>query len=305
MAVSSPSGQAPPFLAHGVGEPQLHKTLWSRRSLFTFFMTALTVGATVISLTPLFSVIFTLIQHGAKRLSLTLLTSLPPAPGFSGGGIGNAIVGTLVTVGIAILISVPVGILAAIYLAEFAGEDSKSATVIRFAARVLTGLPSILAGVFAYALVVQTIGRPSALAGGVALAVLMLPTVILTAEAAFHQVPTKMRDAAIGMGATPTQVVWRIVVPTALPGLLTGVMLAVARAAGETAPLLFTALFSNYWMSGKLFEPTASLSVLIYNFSQVPYDNQVDIAWSASLVLVIVVLTLNLIGQRLTGSGKR
>src|SRR5262249_13756625 len=155
--------------------------------------------------------------------------------------------------------SVPVGILAAVYLAEFAGE-SRSADVIRFAAKVLTGMPSILAGVFAYALVVVLMrGGFSPVAGGVALAVLMFPIVLLTAEEALKQVRAKMRDAAYGLGATPTQVVWQVVLPTALPGLLTGVMLAVARAAGETAPLLFTALFSDYWLAGKFSQPTASL----------------------------------------------
>jgi phosphate transport system permease protein len=304
---TAPPPATPSPLNNGQGNPptRLNKSLGSRRALFNFFMTGVTITATMIALVPLFSVIIMLVYRGGRQLSLTLLTSLPPAPGFVGGGIGNAILGTAVTVGIAALFSVPIGILAAIYLAEFAGEDSKSAAVIRFAAKVLTGMPSILAGVFAYTLVVATTGRYSALAGGVALAVLMLPTIILTAEEAFRQVPLKMRDAAFGMGATPTQVVCRIVVPTALPGLLTGVMLAVARAAGETAPLLFTALFSDYWMSGKLLEPTASLAVLIYTFSSVPYENQVEMAWAASLVLVIIVLTLNLIGQRVTGSGQR
>src|SRR5262249_4976520 len=159
-------------------------------------------------------------------------------------------------------ISVPFGILAALFLAEF-GPESKTAVAVRFAAKVLTGLPSILAGTFAYVTVVLTMGRFSPLAGGCALALLMLPTILLTAEEAIRMVPARMREAAIGMGATQTQVVLRILLPTALPGVLTGVMLAVARAAGETAPLLFTMLFSDYWLSSRhLLEPTASLAVL-------------------------------------------
>jgi len=141
----------------------------------------------------------------------------------------------------------------------------------------------------------------SAYAGAVALALLMLPTVILTAEEAIRMVPAKIREAAVGMGATPAQVVWKVTLPTAMPAILTGVMLAVARAAGETAPLLFTALFSNYWVwDNGLSNKTASLAVLIYNFSGMPYENQKQLAWAAALVLVLVVLTTNLIGQSLS-----
>jgi phosphate transport system permease protein len=217
-----------------------------------------------------------------------------------GGGFGNAIVGTLTMVLIGAILSIPVGILSAIYL-SILGPDSKTATLVRFTAKILSGLPSILAGVFAYTLVVVTMKTYSAPAGGVALAVLMVPIVILTSEEAFRMVPKKMIEAAIGMGCTPTQAVWKVILPTAFPSLLTGVMLAVARAAGETAPLLFTALFSNYWIWQdsrlSLMEPTASLAVLIYNFSGSPFDNQVEMAWGAALVLVVLILVLNLIAQ--------
>jgi phosphate transport system permease protein len=229
----------------------------------------------------------------------------------AGGGFGNAIVGTFVIVAIATLVSVPLGVLAAIYITEF-GPDTKTASAVRFAAKVLTGLPSILAGVFAFAVVVVVTGEFSAPAGGVALALLMLPTVLLTAEEAIKRVPSRMREAAIGMGATPTQVVTKVIVPTAAPAMLTGVMLAVARAAGETAPLLFTALFSNFWMSrtapnflpksmGDLMKPTASLAVMIYNFSGSPFENQIAMAWTAALVLVTIVLVFNVVGQALAG----
>jgi phosphate transport system permease protein len=247
---------------------------------------------------PLFSVLIMLIVNGGQRLSLELFTELPPAAArtWIGGGIGNAVLGTLLMVGIAALLSVPIGILAAVYMAEF-GPNSKTAAAVRFVAQLLTGLPSILAGVFAYASVVVVFDQFSAPAGGVALALLMVPTVLLTAEDAIRMVPTRMREAAIGMGATRTQVTWYVLLPTALPSILTGVMLAIARAAGETAPLLFTALFSDYWLTNNLLEPTPSLAVLIYEFSGSPFKNQIEIAWAASLVLVAIVLAANIAGQ--------
>jgi phosphate transport system permease protein len=287
--------------------PDLERSLRRPRSLFSYAMSLLTGAMTVAALVPLLSVLYLLVVRGAEQLSWATLTELPPAAMMPGGGFGNAIVGTIVVVAIATALSVPSGILAAIYVSEF-GADTRTADAVRFAAKVLTGLPSILAGVFAYAAVVVTTGGFSAPAGGVALAVLMLPTVLLTAEQAIARVPSRMREAAVGMGATPTQVVWRIVLPTALPGILTGVMLAVARAAGETAPLLFTALFSDFWISrtapvflpknpSELMKPTASLAVLIYNFSSSPFDNQIQLAWAAAFVLVVLVLLTNLAGQ--------
>jgi phosphate transport system permease protein len=287
--------------------PQLERRLRSSRTLFSFLMSWLAGVMTVIALVPLLSVLGMLIWRGAKRLSPALFTELPPAAGMVGGGIGNALLGTLQMVSIAALIAVPFGILAAIFLAEF-GRDSRIAEVVRFAAKVLTGLPSVLAGLFAYAAVVLLTGVYSAPAGGVALALLMLPTVILTAEEAIKMVPQRMREAAVGMGATPTQTVWHVVLPAAMPGVLTGVMLAVARAGGETAPLLFTAQFSDYWLTTNPMEPTPSLAVLIYDFSRFPeglptspFRNQVEIAWAASLVLVALVLIANILAQLYSG----
>jgi phosphate transport system permease protein len=268
----------------------------------------LTIGAwvaAILAAVPLVSVLYMLIMRGGARLSWELFVELPPAGFEMGGGFGNAIVGTLVIVGIAGLISIPIGVLAAVFLAEL-GPDSRLAQIARFSTKTLTGMPSILAGVFAYAVVVLTTGTYSAPAGGLALAVLMLPTVVLTAEEAIKAVPKITRDAAYGMGCTRSQVVWKVLLPTGMPGIITGVMLAVARAAGETAPLLFTALFSSYWLfeSGqpRLMQPTASLAVLIYNFSGMPFENQIELAWAASLVLVMMVLIVNvisrLVGQR-------
>ena len=268
--------------------------------------TLLSVGTgivTVIACVPLFSTLIMLLWRGGATLSWRLFVELPPTAFEDGGGFGNAIVGTLVMVGIAACLSVPFGVLAAVFLAEFS-PDSRTAAAVRFCAKTLTGLPSILAGVFAYAAVVLTTGSYSAPAGGVALALLMLPTVLLTAEEAMKMVPARMKEAAIGMGCTRSQVVWRVVLPTALPGMLTGVILAVARAAGETAPLLFTALFSNYWLiqDGKpaVMGPTASLAVLIYNFSGMPFENQIEMAWAAALILVFLVLVINIAGQVLS-----
>jgi phosphate transport system permease protein len=289
--------------------PSLERSLRQPRSLFSWGMSVLTGALTIFALLPLFSVLYLLAVRGGRQISLAAFRELPPAALTPGGGFGNAIVGTVVMVGIAAAISVPVGILAGVFIAEF-GAETRTATAVRFAAKVLTGLPSILAGVFAFAAVVVVTGGFSAPAGGVALALLMLPTVLLTAEEAIKRVPPRMREAAIGMGATPTQVVLRVVLPTAWPGILTGVMLAVARAAGETAPLLFTALFSDFWMSrsapeflpkavGDLMKPTASLAVLIYNFSGSPFEHQIEMAWAAALVLVVIVLFVNIAGHAL------
>jgi phosphate transport system permease protein len=288
--------------------PDLQRNLLERSSLFNTALNALTWAMAVLACLPLFSVLVMLLIRGSQRLSWSLFTELPPTAFEMGGGFGNAILGTVVMVGLAMVLSVPLGVLGAVFLAEL-GPDSKLAATARFCAKTLTGLPSILAGVFAYAAVVLLTGSYSAPAGGIALALLMVPTVILTAEEAMKMVPRIMKDAAHGIGCTPTQVITKVVIPTAMPGIITGVILAVARAAGETAPLLFTALFSEYWLFHgghlDLMQPTASLAVLIYNFSGMPYENQIELAWTASLFLVFMVLILNLlsraIGQRDTG----
>jgi len=287
-----------------VVRPNLERQLLEGRAIKNNVLTVLTWIAAILASVPLLSVIYMLLMRGGSRLFgadfVEVMTALPPAGFEMGGGIGPAIVGTLIMVAIAALISVPFGILAAIYLAML-GPTSKVATTSRFLAKVLTGFPSILAGVFVYAVLVISFGY-SALAGGVALAVLMLPTVVLAAEEAIKQVPQRMKDAAYGMGCTRTQVIWKVVLPTGLPGILTGVMLAIAGAAGESAPLLFTALFSNYYIT-EVMEPTASLSILIYNFSGMPFENQIELAWTASLVLVLIVLVFNILA-RLVGQPK-
>jgi phosphate transport system permease protein len=284
------------------GAPRLRRSPWERRALRSELLTAGAWVAAIIASIPLVSVLYMLIVRGGARLHWDVLLELPPAGFEMGGGFGNAVLGTVVMVGLAALISVPVGIVCAVFLAEL-GPHSTLAATVRFAAKTLTGLPSILAGVFAYASVVLVTGTYSAPAGAVALAVLMVPTVVLTAEEAMKMVPRITKDAAYGMGCTRSQVISKIVLPTALPGILTGVMLAVARAAGETAPLLFTALFSSYWLvehgGVRLMQPTASLAVLIYNFSGMPFENQIELAWAASLVLVIIVLLVNIVSRLL------
>jgi len=311
---------------------------------------------TLIACVPLFSVLIMLLIRGGSRIihsGLTMFTSLPPGAmaKMGEGGFSNALWGTLVMVGLAALLSVPFGILGAIFLAEYS-PASRLSTAVRFAAKVLTGLPSILAGVFAYAAVVipdgpfargagvlfrllphpaaalpgapasmyfqlyENLGAVSkggfsAIAGAIALSVLMIPIVILTAEQALRMVPSKMKQAAVGMGCTKAQVTWKVVVPTALPGILTGVMLAIARAAGETAPLIFTALASDYLfpVDGHppfvhLMRQTASMAVFIFNGSARPQANLIELAWAASLVLVLLVLVFNIGGQLLSRSSR-
>ena len=287
----------------GVDFADLEMSLLPPRTLMNWLLSTLVTAMTILALIPLFSVVWMLAWRGGHKLSILCFTQLPPAPLEEGGGFGNAIAGTLLIIALATLISVPISLLSAIFLAQSDPSD-KLAHMVRFAAKVLTGFPSILAGVFAYGAIVLATGGFSAVAGAIAVSILMVPTILLTAEDAIRSVPAKMTEAAVGMGATPTQVTWMVLLPTAMPGILTGIMLAIARGAGETAPLLFTALFSSYWpmLHGRLnlMQPTASLAVLIYNFSGVPFQNQVALAWAAALVLVLLVLAANLIGQSLS-----
>tara|TARA_B100000378_G_scaffold20099_1_gene15753 strand:- start:207 stop:1112 length:906 start_codon:yes stop_codon:yes gene_type:complete len=278
-----------------LGDPNLSFSFAERRTMMNFIQTLILWILAGIAAVPLISVLYMLISRGGARISMSILTELPPAPFEQGGGIGNAIVGTLVMVAIASVISIPIGVLGGVYIGLI-NPNSRFSAAVRFVGKVLTGFPSILSGVFVYAWLVIVMKTYSAVAGGLSLSILMLPTILLTAEQAFRMVPQRMKDAAYGMGCNATQVATRIVLPTALPGVMTGVMLAVAGASGESAPLLFTALFSNYWI-GSFTEPTASLSILIYNFSAMPYENQIELAWTASLVLVLIVLVFNILSR--------
>ncbi|YAI81627.1 MAG: phosphate ABC transporter permease PstA [cyanobacterium endosymbiont of Rhopalodia sterrenbergii] len=277
----------------------LKKKPGSSRVLFNSFWTTLASLCMIITLIPLVAVLIFVMVQGLGQVNLDLFTKLPPPPGLSQGGIANAILGTLLTVGLATLIAVPIGVLTAIYLSEFSAGN-KIARWVRFATNVLSGVPSIIAGIFAYGLLVATkIVGFSAVAGGVALAVLMLPTIIRTTDEALQLVPQEIRWAAFGLGAYDYQTVLKVVLPAAVPAILTGITLAIARAAGETAPLIFTALFSNFWPKG-IFEPIATLSVLVYNYAIVPFKPQQELAWAGSLILVLLVLTTSVAARWVT-----
>jgi phosphate transport system permease protein len=268
------------------------------RVVFSRIMDVVVGLVTLAALVPLVSVIYMVVSRGAGNFHWSMLSQLPPAAGEAGGGFGNALVGTLVLVGIGTLVSLPTGVLTAIFLTEYS-LGSKSARIIRFCAKILSGLPSILAGVFIFGVLVATTRQFSVIAGGLALGILMLPIIILSTEEALLRVPRFLREASLALGANRTQTVLHITLPAASSTILTGVMLAVARAAGETAPIIFTALFTSYWISS-LHEPTASMAVLIYNFSSVPYDNMVNMAWSASFILIIIVLVTNIVSHVVT-----
>ncbi len=274
------------------------------RTLFGLIMTGVASLFMFMAVVPLFIILFYLLLQGITSLSPSVFTELPPPPMVEGGGFGNAIIGTVIMVGIAMLISVPVGIAAAIYLSELA--KGQLADWIRFATNVLSGVPSIIVGVFAYAVIVLTFKTYSAWAGGFALSILMLPIIIRTTEEALKLIPQDVRQASIGIGANDYQTVLQVVLPAAIPPIITGVTLAVARAAGETAPLLFTALFTQFWPNwqNKLAEPTASLAVLVYNFAIVPFKNQQELAWAAAFILVLLVLFTSIVSRLATSVRK-
>jgi phosphate transport system permease protein len=278
---------------NGVFESHSQRTVF--RMLLNRVLSGLCILLALATFIPLFSILYLVITKGAEHLRWDTFTTLAPAPGMAGNGLGNAIVGTGLLVGLAIAVSAPLGILGAIYICEY-GRDTWLAAAVRFTAKLLTGIPSIICGVFAYAVIVVTTERFSAVAGAIALAVLALPTILLTSEQALLSVPKSFREASFGLGATNFQTIWRIILPEAFPAMMTGIMLAVARAAGETAPVLFTALFNNFWNTN-IWKPTASLSVLIYNFSTMPYKEQIALAWTASLVLVSLVTITNILSQ--------
>ena len=276
-----------------IHQPALGRNRWNQ------LLTLLAGLFTGLAVLPLVVVIIYVLIKGGSLISFQLLTELPPPPGLDGGGIGNAILGTLLVTTIAALIAVPAGVGSGVYLAEFA-SGGWFARFVRFGTNVLAGVPSIICGVFVYGLIVSTRlffnQSYSALAGGIALAVLMLPTVIKTTDEALKLVPQELRWGAMGVGASKVVTISRVTLPAAFSSIATGVVLAIARAAGETAPLIFTALFSPFWPDG-LFNPIASMSVLIYNFAIMPYDAQIALAWASSFVLVVMILLANLLAR--------
>ncbi|MFM8258737.1 MAG: phosphate ABC transporter permease PstA [Vulcanococcus sp.] len=286
MAVTLSAGRL--RYRHGLGRNRRNAAFTAIAALFA-----------LIAVLPLVLVLGYVLVKGGSLISLQLLSQLPPAPGLDGGGIGNAILGTILVTLIASLIAIPVGVGGGIYLAEYS-QSGPFAQFVRFGTNVLAGVPSIICGVFVYGLIVSTRlffdQSYSAMAGGIALAVLMLPTVIKTTDEALKLVPNELRWGAIGVGASRFVTIVRITLPAAFSPIATGVVLGIARAAGETAPLIFTALFSPFWPEG-VFHPIATMSVLIYNFAIMPYEAQIALAWAASFVLVVMILAANLLAR--------
>ena len=258
-----------------------------------------------ISVLPLILVISYVLIKGGSYINLDTLILEPEPPGddlISAGGIGPAITGTFIMTIIASIISIPVGVGAGVYLAEYS-KSGRFANFVRFGSNVLAGVPSIIAGVFIYAIIVSTkilFGSMfSGIAGGISLSILMLPTIIKTTDEALKLVPDNLRKAALGIGASKFITISQITLPSAFTSISTGILLAIARAAGETAPLIFTALFSRYYITSidDLFYEMGSLSVLIYNFALEPYEAQNQLAWAASFILVVVLLSLNILSR--------
>lgn len=266
----------------------------TRRKLTSRFFEVLCALAVVLVLLPLVLILFHVVREGMGALDVAFFTQLPKPPGEAGGGMANAIVGTLILIGLAALFALPIGCLSGIHLAEY--PDSRFSSAVRFAADVLNGVPSIVTGIFAYGLVVLPVKRFSALAGGVALGILMIPMVVRTTEELLRLVPSGMREGALALGATRSRAVFGVLFPAAVPGILTGVLVALARVAGETAPLLFTAFNNRYW-SVSVTQPISSLTVQVFTYAISPYDDWHRQAWAGALLLVAMILALSLIAR--------
>ncbi len=265
-----------------------------RRRLISKMVVAFCSLSVLLALVPLVLVLFFIARQGWGALNLDFFTKLPKPVGEVGGGMANAIVGTLIIVGVGAALAVPVGVLAGVFLAEY--PRSPLAAGCRFAADVLTGVPSIVIGIFAYGLAVLPFHRFSALAGSFALATMMIPLVARTSEEMLRLVPASLREAALALGARRRQAVFGVLVPAALPGILTGILVALARIAGETAPLLFTSLNNRFWSTDPS-KPMASLTVQIYTYALSPYDDWHRQAWAAAAVLVSLVLVLSVLAR--------
>jgi phosphate transport system permease protein len=263
--------------------------------------TALMVLATLVLLTPLGLVFFHIVKMGLSSLSVDFFTQIPKPTGESGGGMANGLLGSAIQILLASCLGLPVGILGAVYLTEFGG--GRLAEAIRFSADVLAGIPSIITGMVAYTLLVVPMKGFSALAGAAALALIMIPIVLRTTEEQLKMVPGTLREASLALGVPLWRTSLKVMLKSASKGIVTGILLSVARIAGETAPLLFTALGNQFW-SRKLTEPMASLPLQIFSFAIAPYEDWHKLAWAGALVLVVIMFTLNL-GARLLGRQKR
>jgi phosphate transport system permease protein len=282
----------PPSNEAGLPPPANQKSPWTRvyparRYVVNHLVTGLAVLSTVVVIAPLVAILIYLVYMGASSLNLNFFTKIPAPVGEPGGGMANAMVGSGIVLGLASLMGVPVGIAAGVYLAEF-GRGKLLAGAIRFTADVLNGVPSIVMGIAAWVVLVDGHGF-SALAGGVALAIMMVPTIARTTEEMLATVPHAIREAALGLGVPKWRTVVSVSLKTASPGIITGCMLAFARVAGETAPLLFTAFGNQFW-SFRLNEPIAALPLQIYAYAISPYDEWHRLAWAGSLVLIVMIM---------------
>jgi phosphate transport system permease protein len=266
-----------------------------RRRLTNAVMLSMTGVCTALVLGILFFILGYITYHGISALDWDFFTKLPKPVGETGGGMANAIVGTIKLLFLASLIGVPIGFLGGVYLSEY-GRKNTLGFLIRYAADLLNGIPSIVMGIFAYTIVVLPMGHFSTVAGGVALGIMMIPIAVRTSEEFLKLVPASIREAGLALGLAEWKVVSFIVIPTAFRGIVTGIMLDLARVAGETAPLLFTAFSNRFWSRGWL-EPIASLPVMIYTYAIAPYDDWHRQAWAAGMVLVMLVLAANILSR--------
>lgn len=270
--------------------------LWWRKFSSTAFV-AFCGLSVLLALVPLAFVLFFVISQGIQSLSIDFFTHMPTPVGETGGGMANAIVGTVILAGLGSLFAIPIGILSGIYMSEYAG--SRFASVIRFAADTLNGVPSIVVGVFVYGIAVLPFKQFSAIAGGLALGIMMIPIIARTTEELLLLVPSTMREGALALGATRARAVFSVVLPAAAPGIVTGVMLALARIAGETAPLLFTS-FNNRYFTSSLTQPISSLTVQVFSYAISPYEDWHRQAWAGALVLVMMVLICSVLARLAT-----
>ena len=269
----------------------------TRRRIVSHIAVALCALSVVVALIPLAFILFFVITRGIQALNWDFFTQMPKPVGEPGGGMANAIVGTVMLTGLGGLFAIPIGIMSGIYMSEYAGTRLASAT--RFAADTLNGVPSIVIGVFVYGIVVLQMGQFSMLAGSVALGIMMIPIIARTTEELLRLVPATLREGALALGATRARATFSVVLPAALPGIITGVILALARIAGETAPLLFTAFNNRFWNTNPL-QPTASLTVQIFTYASSPYEDWHRQAWAGALVLVSIVLTCSVVARMAT-----
>jgi phosphate transport system permease protein len=253
------------------------------------------------SILPMFFILFFIVSKGISVVDWTFLTHLPKPVGETGGGISNAIIGTLMLIVISTVFSVPVGVFAGIFLCEY--REGRFAYFVRLAAEILQGIPSIVIGIIAYIWVVMTMGAFSALSGGVALALMMLPVIITTTEETLKLIPDSLREASLALGVSYPRTILKVVLPAGLSGIITGILLSVARVAGETAPLLFTA-FGNPFMNFNILKPVNTLPLMIFNYATSPYPEWHALAWGASFVLIVFVLSLNLFTKVVTRKWK-